>query len=178
MTSRPWPPGCATRHLDVGWAVERCCGRAASSLERAWAGDPSWASGFRRRGCPPLEVFNPLPNTLVLAEWAESLGQNLFYPPNVGGWAGGRAWLTTARCDRPRRFAADLVAGRPIGCSSRSMPNLWQRHGRDGGLVDQVAFFAELVTGREPSPACATRLSWISLARVLSSPRRRGVRSP
>ena len=44
--------------------------------------------------------------------------------------------------------------GGPSVYSSRSMPKLWRwRHGRDGGLGDQVAFFAELVTGRSPSPA-------------------------
>ena len=53
-----------------------------------------------------------------------------------------------------RRFAADLVAGRPIGLLEPvDAQALAARHGRDGGLGDQVAFFAELVTGRSPSPA-------------------------
>ena len=36
------------------------------------------------------------PGTLVLADWMARMGQDLFYPPNVGGWPGGRAWLSTA----------------------------------------------------------------------------------
>jgi hypothetical protein len=31
----------------------------------------------------------------TLTEWCGWLGQDLFYPPNVGGWPGGRSWLTT-----------------------------------------------------------------------------------
>ena len=48
-----------------------------------------------------LELLDPPPSTLVLADWAARLGQDLFYPPNVGGWPGGRAWLSTRALDRP-----------------------------------------------------------------------------
>src|SRR5262249_30276378 len=42
-----------------------------------------------------FELLDPPPSTLVLADWAGRLGQDLFYPPNVGGWPGGRSWLST-----------------------------------------------------------------------------------
>ena len=139
------------RNLDVGWAVETVL-RSRTWLRqpgRHILGPPEFVVGAVRA----LEVFNPLPNTLVLAEWAESLGQNLFYPPNVGGWAGGRAWLTTRGAIGPRG-PANVVAGRPIGLLEPvDAQALAASHGRDGGLGDQVAFFAELVTGRSPSPA-------------------------
>ena len=53
----------------------------------------------RRLGARSLEVFRPPPSTLLLAEWSTRMGQDLFYPPNVGGWSGGRglALLTVYR---------------------------------------------------------------------------------
>ena len=41
--------------------------------------------------CSDLGIDNP-PNTLV-ATAMRQLGQDLFYPPNVKGWDGGRAWI-------------------------------------------------------------------------------------
>ena len=35
------------------------------------------------------------PSTLVLADWMARLGQDLFDPPNVGGWPGGRSWVSS-----------------------------------------------------------------------------------
>ena len=43
------------------------------------------------------------------------LGQELFEPPNVGGWPGGRAWLTARSLVGRANFAAALVEGRPVG---------------------------------------------------------------
>ena len=42
----------------------------------------------RRIGC------DPPPEIVGLA--AQSLGESLFFPPNVKGWPGGRAWITTS----------------------------------------------------------------------------------
>ena len=50
-----------------------------------------------------LERFDPPPSTLLLAEWTGRLGQELFFPPNVGGWPGGRSWLSgSLRSSRAR----------------------------------------------------------------------------
>jgi uncharacterized protein (DUF1800 family) len=35
-------------------------------------------------------------NTIRLAESLAQLGQGLFYPPNVKGWDGGRAWINSS----------------------------------------------------------------------------------
>ncbi len=42
-----------------------------------------------------LEMFDPAPSTLAMAEWSARMGQDLFDPPNVGGWPGGRRWIHT-----------------------------------------------------------------------------------
>jgi uncharacterized protein (DUF1800 family) len=151
--------GLRERSLDVGWAIETVLRSrrffAAESLGRSVPGPPEFVVGAVRA----LEMFDPLPNTLILAEWVESLGQDLFYPPSVGGWAGGRAWLTTRGAIGRARFAADLVAGRPVGLlEPADVQSLAARHGRDGGLGDQVAFFAELFTGIAPSPEWRDRI--------------------
>ena len=39
------------------------------------------------------------------------MGQDLFYPPNVGGWPGGRAWLSTRTIIARANCLAALVAG-------------------------------------------------------------------
>ncbi len=151
--------GLRERSLDVGWAIETVLRSrrffAPENLGRRIPGPPEFVVGAVRA----LEVFDPFPNTLILAEWAESLGQDLFYPPSVGGWAGGRAWLTTRGAIGRARFAADLVAGRPVGLlEAVDAQSLAARHGRDGGLSDQVAFFAELFTGMAPSPGWHDRI--------------------
>lgn len=96
-----------------------------------------------------LELFDVPPSTLVLADWAARLGQDLFHPPNVGGWPGGRAWLTTRAVLGRANYAAALAGGTGVG---RREPvdvlALAARHGR----VDPAAFLADLMLGGEPSP--------------------------
>ncbi len=160
--------GLRERKLDIGWAIETvlCSSRffATENLGGRISGPPEFVVGAVRA----LEVFDPLPNTLILAEWAESLGQDLFYPPSVGGWAGGRAWLTTRGSIGRARFAADLVAGAPVGLLEPiDAQALAARHGRGGTLGNQVAFFAELLTGVAPSPRwCDQVVEVVSRLRV------------
>lgn len=58
-----------------------------------------------------LEMTSPPPSTLLIAEWASRLGQNLFHPPNVFGWPGGRSWLTSRALIGRANFADSLVSG-------------------------------------------------------------------
>ena len=54
--------------------------------------------------------YHPLPPQ-VLAKKATAMGQALFAPPNVKGWPGGRAWLTTATVLERDNFAAAVATG-------------------------------------------------------------------
>lgn len=58
-----------------------------------------------------LDCLSPPPSTLMLAEWLRRMGQDLFYPPNVGGWNGGRAWLSTRTIIARTNYAASLASG-------------------------------------------------------------------
>ena len=104
-----------------------------------------------------LEMVEAPPSTLALADWAARLGQDLFYPPNVGGWPGGRAWITTRSALGRANFAAALVAGPGVG---RPEPfdavGLAAKHGRDGEAV--LAFYGELLRGAAPTTAECDRI--------------------
>jgi uncharacterized protein (DUF1800 family) len=148
------------RHdLDIGWAVETVLRSraffAAGNLGNRVLGPVGYLVGVPRA----LECFDPPPSSLVLGEWTARLGQDLFYPPNVGGWGGGRAWLTTQAIIGRANYAAALVEGK---LWSRPVPldgiALAKRHGRDRDLEDVLTFCAELLTGRPPEAAWRKRL--------------------
>src|SRR5205823_4358959 len=65
-----------------------------------------------------LEMLEPPPSTLALADWSARMGQDLFDPPNVGGWPGGRAWLHTRGIVARTNYAAALISGRNVGRTS------------------------------------------------------------
>lgn len=62
-----------------------------------------------------LGLAEPPPSTLVLADWIARIGRDLFHPPNVGGWNGGRRWLNSRSLIARTNYASALVQGRPIG---------------------------------------------------------------
>ena len=147
--------GLRRRNLDVGWAVETVLRSrlffSADNLGNRVLGPVEYVVGAARA----LELFDPPSSTLVLAEWCGQLGQDLFYPPNVGGWPGGRAWLTTRALVGRANYAAALIEGRRVG---RPGPmdalGLARRHGE----ADVTAFYTRLLLGADPTPAWHTRL--------------------
>jgi uncharacterized protein (DUF1800 family) len=92
--------------------------------------------------CRALIPRPSLPSTLLLADWTARLGQELFEPPNVGGWPEGRAWLTPRSLVGRANFAAALVAGRPVGLPApldAGSIAAAQGLGRSAGEVRQAA---------------------------------------
>ena len=140
--------GLREQKLDVGWAVETVL---RSRLFFAKANLGTRVSGpvdFMLRAARALEVFDPPPGTLTLAEWAGRLGQDLFHPPNVGGWPGGRAWLTSRTIVARGNFADALVRGNLTSPPSPpDLPALARRHGRGATPGESVRFFQELLGG-------------------------------
>src|SRR5262245_36004013 len=47
----------------------------------------------------------------ALVAGLEAMGQNLFAPPNVKGWPGGAAWLSTATLVARQNFGQALATG-------------------------------------------------------------------
>jgi uncharacterized protein (DUF1800 family) len=151
--------GLRARDLDIGWAVETVL-RSRAFFAEANLGSRALGPVEYLVGVPrALECFDPPPSSLVLAEWSARLGQDLFYPPNVGGSTGGRDWLTTQAIIGRANFAAALVEGqvwaRPVRLDGIALA---ERHGRGRDLDDVLTFAAELLTGAPPDAAWRRRL--------------------
>jgi uncharacterized protein (DUF1800 family) len=165
--------------LDVGAAVRRVLRSRAffapDGLGKRVVGPVEFVIGAARA----LEMFDPPPSTLLLADWAGRLGQDLFHPPNVGGWKGGRHWLSPRTLIGRANFAAALLAGK---LSHHAKPfdalALAKKHGRSDRPADLLSFYAELLLGGVPSPDWRERMlegvgaggARKLVVRVLSSP--------
>jgi hypothetical protein len=146
-------------NLDIGWAVETVLRSQAffaeSNLGKRVLGPVEFIVGMARA----LECFDPPVSSLLLAEWAARLGQDLFYPPNVAGWKGGRDWLSSQAIIGRANFAAALVEGRLF-----NPPSVWdgiglaRQHGRGQDLDGVLGFYAELLTGAPPERVWRKRL--------------------
>jgi uncharacterized protein (DUF1800 family) len=151
--------GLSEHNLNISWAVETILRSrrffTEDNLNRRVLGPVEYVIGVPRA----LECFDPSPSSLVLNEWTACLGQDLFYPPNVGGWQGGRAWLTTQAIIGRANYAAALVEGQLW--SRRGVLDgiaLARKHGRGGDLDEAISFFAELLTGTPPKAEWHRRL--------------------
>jgi uncharacterized protein (DUF1800 family) len=171
------------RHdLDVGWAVATILRSRAFFAEGALGTRVLGPVEFVVGAARALELFRPPPSTLLLADWAARLGQDLFAPPNVGGWPEGRAWLTHQGLLGRANYAAALVGGRLFDRQERvAVLALAERHGFVGADAASV-FSAALLLGtstdaRSPSrpiengdaPARAEAARRV-FARALASP--------
>ncbi|MHC5111770.1 MAG: DUF1800 domain-containing protein [Planctomycetota bacterium] len=57
----------------------------------------------------------------LLAAQVRGMGQDLFQPPNVKGWDGGRAWLSSSTWYKRQQFMTTLVNGTPERIRRRRM---------------------------------------------------------
>jgi uncharacterized protein (DUF1800 family) len=107
--------GLRDHHLDIGWGVETILRSqaffASANIRTRVLGPAEFVIG----ACRTLLPLAPPPSTLALAGWIRHLGQDLFNPPNVGGWPEGRQWLTAKSIIARSKFASALVDGRSIG---------------------------------------------------------------
>ena len=95
-----------------------------------------------------LNIVQPPASTMVLADWLEQLGRKLFYPPNVGGWLGGKSWLNSRTTIARANFGAAVVQGNLR--SDRAEPDLFSHVEKQIGttdLKDAAAFYSRLLTG-------------------------------
>jgi uncharacterized protein (DUF1800 family) len=152
--------------LQIGRAVDRVLRSSLffspANLHSRIADPVGFAVGSARA----LELFDPPPSTLLLAEWTGRMGQELFFPPNVGGWPGGRSWLTGRAVLARANFAAALTSG---GLSAEAKPidlsELCTKLGPGNNHCDAVARLGELLTGR-PLPPGIARTLWDSSVKM------------
>lgn len=152
--------GLQTHDLDIEWGTETILRSelffADQNIRQRIAGPTEFIIGATRT----LELTDPPPQTIILADWLHRLGQDLFYPPNVGGWNGGRDWLRTSALINRANFATGLSRGQ---FASSQLPPDWSRfaaqHGRSRTPEDFVAFLADLLFGGEPVPGWIERIA-------------------
>jgi hypothetical protein len=148
--------GLRKRQLDVGWAIETVLRSRAFFAE----------ANLRRRVLAPAEFVVGAVRALELADSVSALetadattrmGQDLFYPPNVGGWPGGRYWLSTRALMARVQFSFRLAAGK--SGSPFDAIGLARRHGFAADRDALMDFFTPLLTGTEATPAWRRRLA-------------------
>jgi uncharacterized protein (DUF1800 family) len=155
------------RHLDIGWAVGTILKSRAffadANVGTRVLGPVEYVSGAARA----LEMFDPAPSTLALAEWSTRMGQELFEPPNVGGWPGGRAWIHPRGMIARANYATSLVggtsAGRPTSYDPAALP---RKYGFGSDADSVLLFHHRLFFGTDPARGDAKEVT-----NLLSSPR-------
>lgn len=158
--------------LHIGRAVETILGSTLFFSEKNLHARVSDPVGFVIGAVRALEQFDPPPSTLLLAEWTGRLGQELFFPPNVGGWPGGRAWLTGRAIVARANFATALALGR-LGSPSSPPDLLAIGPGRDRAHdpIAAIRSFGDLLAGR-PLDEAASKAIWEAAADTGSEPER------
>jgi uncharacterized protein (DUF1800 family) len=161
--------GLRQRDLDIAWGVETVVRSdaffAEDNLGRRVLSPVEYVVG----AISTLELNDPPPSTVALAEEIALQGQDLFYPPNVGGWPGGRGWLEPRALVRRANFAAALVAGRITGRDEPFAAEAFAaRHGRKRDRAGAIGFLQEVLLGAQREPG--TRATIPTPATLLASP--------
>jgi uncharacterized protein (DUF1800 family) len=146
--------------LDVGRAValvlrsERFF--ADATMRSRVTAPVEWGVALCRRFMP----LDPPPSLVHLSQYTARLGQVLFYPPNVGGWPGGRSWINATSLIGRANLAADMIQGR-LGANGRQPVDVLglirQQHA--GTSPEQViSSITELVFGGTPDTTWSERV--------------------
>jgi len=157
--------GLRAHDLDIGWGVATVLRSRAFFAESTLGQRVSSPLEFVVGAVRALELLDPPPSAPVLADWCARLGQDLFYPPNVGGWSGGRSWITTRSAIGRANFAAALVGGDDIGLAAPDLSALAARHDQ----ARNPSFFSLLLLGTAV-PAREGISHRHTVARLLASP--------
>lgn len=151
--------GLCEHNVDIGWGVERIL-RSQAFFE---------ASNLRARVLAPTEFvigatrwseqFDPPPSTLLLAEWIARIGQDLFYPPNVFGWPGGRSWLNSRALVARINFASALIEGAVrYPAAPANVLGLIERNVGRAEARPAIRFLSQLLLGIEPPESVTKEL--------------------
>jgi hypothetical protein len=152
--------GLRRRNLDIGWAVETVLRSRLFFADENIGNRVLAPVEYVLATARALELFEPPANTFILAEWITRLGQELFYPPNVGGWPGGRAWLTSRSLISRANFAVTIVSGQRGGLAEPlDALGLARRHGQGRDRESVIRFFSRLLLGCEPTPDWCEQLA-------------------
>jgi uncharacterized protein (DUF1800 family) len=152
--------GLVANNLDVGWAVGTILRSKAFFAEANIATRIKGPAEFIVGTARALEMFDPAPSTLALADWCGRMGQDLFEPPNVGGWPGGRAWIGARSMITRANFVTALVDGANAGRPKAHDPEeLARKYNLPTDANALMAFHCRLLLGGDPTPALTAQLA-------------------
>lgn len=122
-----------------------------------------------------LELFDPAPSTAAMADWSARMGQDVFDPPNVGGWPIGKKWIHSRSLIARANYAAALVSGPDSGRATAYDPvALAKKHGFGAKAADVLTFHHRLLFGTDPTADAKARLGSLGatmmVTAMLSSP--------
>lgn len=151
--------GLRDRELNVAWAVETVL------KSRLFFDD---ANVRTRVLCPvefvvgsarALELFDPAPNTLAMADWSARMGQDVFDPPNVGGWPVGKKWIHARSLIARANCAAALVNGASVGRTTAYDPaSQAKKYGFGATPTEVLRYHHRLLFGNDPTDGARARL--------------------
>ncbi len=136
------------RELDIGWAVERILRSelffSDANIRSRISSPTEYVIGAIRS----LDMNEPIPSTLLVAAELSTQGQDLFHPPTVFGWPGGRSWINTRSIIARGNFATALVFGRKhLETSPVNVHELADRHGFGQSTERIIEFYSKLILG-------------------------------
>ncbi len=144
--------GLRQHDLNIAWAVEQVLTSQAFFAEANLGNRVLCPVEFVVGAARVLELFDPAPSTLAMADWSARMGQDLFEPPNVGGWPGGKAWIHTRGLIARANYAAALVSGPNSGRATAYDPAvLASKHGFGTKADDLLLFHCRLLFGIDPT---------------------------
>jgi uncharacterized protein (DUF1800 family) len=151
--------GIRERELDVGWAVETVLKSrlffADANVRTRVLSPVEFVVGSAR----VLELFDPAPSTLAMADWSARMGQDVFDPPNVGGWPAGQKWIHSRSLIARANYAAALVTGPNSGRSiAYDATAQAKKHGFGTTAADLLTYHHRLLFGTDPSADTRKRL--------------------
>ena len=88
------------------------------------------------------------PNLQSLSRLSAELGQDIFEPPTVKGWDGGRLWISSTTLIQRANFATALLKSNQLGSVSLG----------DLRVEDEVNYFVELLLARDVGPESIAEL--------------------
>ena len=140
--------GLRANQLSINWAVETILRSElffnTANLQNRVADPASFLLGPLRS----LECQHNPPCTLAVADALRRMGLDLFNPPNVGGWPGGRTWLSTRTVVARANVVADFVHGRlHVPTAPLDLVPFLQRHSVGESLSDAIQFLGSLFWG-------------------------------
>lgn len=161
--------------LDIRWAVETILKSTLFFSDANLSSRVRSPVEFIIASVRALDLLDPPPSTLALADWSSHMGQTIFDPPNVGGWPGGRAWIDTRGLIARTNFAATFLDGPALGRSIAYDPTvLAAKHGFGSDPEGVLAFHHKLFFGIEAPEDLKQRSAGLNarkiVARMLAMP--------